>query len=303
MTELASVLARVLGSGAGGGIPQWNCGCRLCRLARAGDPRIRPATQAGLAVSANGEDWVLVGASPDLRQQINQNSVLWPQEQGRNSPIRSVVLTGGDIDAIAGLLVMRERQPFTVFAPQPVLDVLHSNNVFNVLDPALVRRQVMAPNEPIECAPGVVVTLLPMPGKVPLYQETQGASVAEPGPAFAALIEAGGRRLVVAIACAQITEAVQAHLRRADVVFFDGTMFTDDEMRAAGLGEKTSRRMGHVPIAGPDGSLAQLAQLSARCIYLHINNTNPILLSDSPERREVEAAGLEVAFDGMEVRL
>src|SRR5205823_5768668 len=145
-------------------------------------------------------------------------------------------------------------------------------------------------------------TLLTMPGKTPLYLEDRAASQPEPAPAYAALVEAGGgQAMIMAPACAEITPEVHAALRQAGAVFFDGTLFADDEMIAAGLGSKTGRRMGHVSMDGPEGSLARLADLPGRRIYLHINNTNPALLEDSPERRRIEAAGFEVAFDGMEV--
>jgi pyrroloquinoline quinone biosynthesis protein B len=265
--------------------------------------RVRAASQASVAVSGNGSDWVIVGASPDLRQQLLQSPFLWPRMARRDSPICSVVLTGGDIDAIAGNLVLRERQPFTLYAPQSVLDVLAANKVFDVLDPSLVRRVELAPLKPVPCGADLTLTLLPMPGKVPLYLEDRTAADAEPASAYAALLEAAGRTVIVATACAEITEPVRQQLRQADVLFFDGTMFTDEEMIVAGLGAKTSRRMGHVPISGPDGSLAQLADLHGRRIYIHINNTNPIWLSDSQERREVERAGFEIAYDGMEVCL
>ena len=293
----------VLGSAAGGGFPQWNCGCRLCRLVRYGDPRVQPATQASVAVTGDGKDWLVIGASPDLRQQLSQTPLLWPRTEGRDSPISGVVLTGGDVDAIAGLLVLRERQPFTLFAPAALLKVLAGNEVFNVLDPAVVRRVEITPLQPVSCGANLTLTLLPMPGKVPLYQERAGATEPEAGPSYAALVQADGRNIVVATACADISHAVLTQLRGADVLFFDGTLFTDDEMIVAGLGGKTATRMGHVPISGPHGALARLAELPARRIFLHINNTNPILLRDSAERRQVEAAGFEVAFDGMEVRL
>jgi len=295
--------ALVLGAAAGGGFPQWNCGCRLCRLARAGDPRARPATQVSVAVSANGTDWMIVGASPDLRQQILQTPQLWPGGTVRHSPIAGVILLGGDVDATAGLLVLRERQAFGLYAPRPLLDLLDQNPMFGVLHPAVVERVPLAPWEPVRCAGGLVLTLLELPGKVPLYLESRDASTAESAPAYAARLEANGRRIVIAPACAEITGAVCQELRDADAVFFDGTLFTDDEMIAAGLGEKTGRRMGHVPVSGPGGTLEGLADLSARRILLHINNSNPILLRDSPERRQVEATGFEVAYDGMEVRL
>jgi len=213
------------------------------------------------------------------------------------------VLIGGDVDALAGLLVLRERQPFTVYAPRPMLDLLESNRIFDVLDPSLVRREELAPLKPVDCGAGLVITLLAMPGKVPLYMEDRGATAPQPGPNYAARLEANGRSVIIAPACAEITDAVRRQLHEADLVFFDGTLFTDDEMIAAGLGEKTGRRMGHVPVSGAGGTLEGLADLPGRRVLLHINNSNPILLLDSPERRQVEAAGFEIAFDGMEVQL
>jgi pyrroloquinoline quinone biosynthesis protein B len=256
-----------------------------------------------VAVTGDGAGWLLVGASPDLRQQLSQTPRLWPRTAGRDSPVTGVLLTGGDIDAIAGLLVLRERQPFTVYAPAPLLDLLASNRVFDVLDPAVVRRVVVKPLEPVDCGGDLTLTLLPMPGKIPLYLEDRNAIEPEAGPTYAALLRAGGRNVIVAPACADITDAVRQQLMQADVLFFDGTLFTDDEMIVAGLGTKTGRRMGHTPVSGPNGTLAGLADLPGRRILLHINNTNPILLRDSPERRQVEAAGFEVAYDGMEIHL
>jgi pyrroloquinoline quinone biosynthesis protein B len=264
---------------------------------------VRPATQASVAVSGNGTEWIVVGASPDLRQQILHAPALWPRAGLRDSPIAGVALIGGDVDALAGLLVLRERQPFTVYAPRPLLDLLQENRIFDVLDPAVVRREVLVPLEPVACGGGLMLTLLPMPGKVPLYLEERGATEPEPGPNYAALLEANGRRVIVAPACADITPDVRGQLRQADAVFFDGTMFTDDEMIVAGLGQKTGRRMGHVPLSGPGGTLEGLADLPGRRVLVHINNSNPILLLDSPERRQVEAAGFEIAYDGMEVQL
>jgi pyrroloquinoline quinone biosynthesis protein B len=303
MTDAASLAALVIGSAAGGGFPQWNCACRLCRLVRNGDPRVKPAMQVSVAVSADHEHWLIVGASPDLRQQILQTSALHPRTGLRDSPISGIVLVSADVDGIAGLLTVRERQPLTVYAPRPILDVLRANGVFDVLDPALVERVELIPGRPLACAGGLMLTLLETPGKVPLYLEDRASVQPEAGPAYAACLEAHGKRALIAPACAQITPEVRANLDGADAIFFDGTLYTDDEMIAAGVGTKTGRRMGHVPIAGPDGSLAVLAALTGRRIYLHINNTNPILLANSPERRAVEAAGVEVAYDGMEVRL
>src|SRR5690348_9798566 len=189
--------AIVLGSAAGGGLPQWNCGCRLCNLVRAGDERVRPATQVSVAATCNGTEWIVVGASPDLRQQILQTPSLWPRAGLRDSPIAAIVLIGGDVDALAGLLVLRERQAFTVFAPRPMLDLLDENRIFDVLDPTVVRRETLVPLEPVPCGGGLVLTLLPMPGKVPLYLEDRGASEPEPGANYAALLEANGRSVII----------------------------------------------------------------------------------------------------------
>ena len=213
-----------------------------------------------------------------------------------------VVLLSADVDGIAGLIVLRERQALRVLAPRPILDVLRANSIFRVLDPALVEQVELVPDEPVELD-GIELTLLAMPGKVPLYLEDRASSAAEPGPAYAARLRSDGRSLVVAPACAEASDTVLERLRGHDAVLFDGTLFTDDEMILAGVGAKTGRRMGHIPISGPGGSLERLASLSGRRIFIHINNTNPILLQDSPERRQVEAAGFEVGHDGMDVRL
>lgn len=295
--------ALVLGAAAGGGFPQWNCACRLCNLARGGDPRVSAATQASVAICAAPSRWLIIGASPDLRQQILNTPALHPAGSvPRSSPIASVVLLSADVDGIAGLIVLRERQPLRVFGPAPILAVLRANSIFGVLDPALVDLVELTPEVPVACE-GLELTLLPMPGKVPLYLENRASAAPEPGPAYAARLCAGGRGIVIAPACARIDESVLRRLRGHDAVFFDGTLFDDDEMIQAGVGEKTGQRMGHVPISGPNGSLERLASLPGRRIFLHINNTNPILLKGSPERLQVEAAGFEVGYDGMDVRL
>ena len=295
--------AIVLGSAAGGGVPQWNCRCQICALARAGDPRVPFRSQVSIVISGNRESWLLIGASPDLRQQIIATPALAPQKGLRHSPIAGVALINADVDGIAGLLAIRESQPFRLFAPAPIHQVLKTNPVFDVLDPSLVESVTLSPLQPIDCGGGLSLCLLPMPGKVPLYLEDRAAVQPEPGATYAAQVEAGGRRALIAPACAAITDEVLAHMRQSDVVFFDGTLFADDEMIRAGVGRKTGRRMGHVSMSGEDGSLARLADLPIRRIFIHINNTNPVLIEGSEERRQVEAAGFEVAFDGMEVHL
>ena len=291
----------VLGAAAGGGFPQWNCGCRNCALARAGDARARPRTQASVAVRGRGGQWLIVGASPDMRAQILANPELAPPAGTRNSPLGAVVLVSADVDGIAGLLTLREQHAFRLFAPAAILRVLEANGVFASLDPTLVPRTELVPGVPVETGLDLGLTLLEMPGKTPLYQEAPGEALAEAAPTYAARLAGGGRVCVVAPGCARITDAVLEKLADADVLFFDGTLFTETEMIDAGLSWKTSARMGHVAVSGPEGSLALLAGLRARKIYFHINNSNPMLLEDSPERAAVEAAGFAVSHDGMKV--
>lgn len=295
----------VLGSAAGGGLPQWNCGCENCRLAWASDPRISRRTQASLAVSADGENWVLLGASPDLRQQILDTPALHPKRAPRHSPIRGVFAPNGDVDNIAGLLVMREMQPFTLWATAATLSHL-SGGVFGVLNPSVVQRQAVALEECVDAGAGFTLTPFAAPGKVPLYLEQDQAGVLELGAEGETtvgleIVEAG-RRFYYLSSCARVTDRLRRRLDGADIVFFDGTTFEDDEMIRQGLSQKTAWRIGHMAMNGPQGSMAALAQVEiGRRIYVHINNSNPALRCDSAERSAVEAAGWEIAFDGMEI--
>ncbi len=251
-----------------------------------------------MAVSVEAEKWVLVGASPDLRQQILQNPQLAPTGP-RQSPIAGIVLVSADVDGLAGLLVLREQQKLRVWAPAPILRIIAENRLFAALDPALVEKIEIAPDVPMDTGLGLSLTLLEMPGKVPLYEEDRGAAIAQPAATYAARLDGAGRTAIIAPACARITDAVLDRLRDAHLLLFDGTLFTDDEMVRAGLSHKTGQRMGHVAVTGAEGSLTRLAGLSTRRVYFHINNTNPMLLDGSTERAQVEAAGFEVACDGM----
>ncbi len=302
----------VLGAAAGGAFPQWNSNAQPCRRARSGDPFARSRTQASIAVSADGRHWVLLNASPDLRQQIEQTPVLQPHEGLRSSPITAVVLTGGDIDAIAGLLTLRERQAFSVLATSRVHRVLDNNPIFEVLARGIVARQSLTLDMPFPVmlpdgrASGCIVTLFAVPGKVPLYLEQPGTTPAleESDQTVGAAISDGQTTLFYVPSCAAMTPGLADRLRGAAAVFFDGTLWTDDEMVRAGLGPKTGQRMGHMSVSGSDGTLAAFAGLEVRRrILLHINNSNPILLDDSPECAEVAAAGWDVAYDGMELSL
>jgi pyrroloquinoline quinone biosynthesis protein B len=301
---MGPLTAIVLGAAAGGGFPQWNCRCPVCRLAWAGDPRVVRRTQASLAVCADGEHWVLLNASPDLRAQTLVTPALQPCREARGSPITAVVLTGAEVDQTAGLLSLRERQAFAVFATAETLTAVSANPIFNVLAADVVTRKAVASGERFILPGGIGAELFPVPGKVALYLE--GASPmldAETGANVGVELDCGGKRLAYVPGAAAVPASLRERLAHADVIFFDGTLFHDDEMIASGTGSKTGRRMGHMPLDGKDGTLTALASLPGRRILTHINNTNPILIKGSPERQRVEAAGFEVAEDGMEVVL
>ena len=301
---MGRLTAIVLGSAAGGGFPQWNCRCPTCLLAWAGDARVRPRTQASLAVTGDRENWVLINASPDLPQQLRQSKALHPRSGTRGSPIKAVVLTGAEIDQVAGLLSLREREAFTLYATAATLAALADNAMFAVLAPDLVIRRAAVPGESLALPGGLQAQLFLVPGKVPLYLEDENPETASETAANVGVeLSCGGARMAYIPGAAAVTAAMVERIARADAVFFDGTLFRDDEMIASGTGTKTGRRMGHMPIEGAGGSLAALGRVAARRIYLHINNTNPILVEGSPERLQVERAGWEIAEDGMEIVL
>ena len=301
---MGRLTAIILGSAAGGGFPQWNCCCPVCRLAWAEDPRTRSRTQASLAVSGDGESWILINASPDLPQQIRRSKALHPSRGTRGSPIKSVALTGAEIDQVAGLLSLREREAFTLLATAASLEALAANPIFGALAPDVVARQALAPGEAVRLPGGVEVRFFMVPGKLPLYLEGDNPETASETAANVGIeIFAADACIAYVPGAAAVTAPMLNRLARADVVLFDGTLFHDDEMARVGAGTKSGRRMGHMPIAGEGGSLAALEALTGRRIFTHINNTNPILIDGSPERREVERRGWEVAEDGMEIVL
>jgi pyrroloquinoline quinone biosynthesis protein B len=296
--------AIVLGSAAGGGFPQWNCRCPVCRLAWAGDGRVRPRTQASLAVSGNGEEWVLINASPDLPEQIRRAPALHPRGGTRGSPIKALLLTGAEIDQVAGLLSLRERELFMLCATASTLSVIEENNMFGVLPPELVRRQTITTGKPCVLPGNLQAEVFVVPGKAPLFLEGENPDTSsETAGTVGVELCAGTTRLAYVPGAAAVTAQMRARLAAADVVFFDGTLFSDDEMIATDTGTKTGRRMGHMPIDGNGGSLEALEGLRARRIYIHINNTNPILVEGSPEHAYVTSKGWEVAEDGLEVSL
>lgn len=294
--------ALVLGSAAGGGLPQWNCGCPNCVSARLNDG-ILPQTQSSLAVTSNGDDWAVLNTSPDIRTQIQDNQQLHPTGL-RESPIKSVLLTNGDIDHIAGLLILREKQPFKVFLTPVIAKVIEENSIFNALDPEFVSFYEIQLNEPFELVKGVEAELFAVPGKVPLFME-EGDVVTdlEGEQTVGVRLQSGNSKAWYIPGCAKLTDDLKARLQNEALVFFDGTVFNNDEMKKAKVGAKTGARMGHIAMSGIDGSLEGFAKLNVeRKIYIHINNTNPVWDKISVERKAVEQAGWEIGYDGMEIK-
>jgi pyrroloquinoline quinone biosynthesis protein B len=307
---------RILGAAAGGGFPQWNCNGHNSASVRAGKPGFRVRTQSSLAISADGRRWVLLNASPDLRQQIADAPQLWPDVNGtkRNSPIKSVVLTNADVDHIIGLINLREGQPFSIYGSSRVLATIRSNSVFNVCNESLVPRRDLPLDQPVKLEGagedlGITLEAFAVPGKIALFLEdtadTKSFGSREGDTIGLKVTDAASGKFFYYIpGCAEVDPPLAARIRSAPLIFFDGTLYTDDEMLTQGLLNKTGQRMGHISISGPEGSIAAFHDLDvARKIYVHINNSNPVLDENSEARRATEAAGWEVGYDGMEVRL
>src|SRR5690625_2388561 len=284
---MARLRLLVLGAGAGGGVPQWNCRCRVCELAWAGDGRVLHRTQSSIAVSLDGEGWLLVNCAPEVLAQIKANPQLHPRPReeasGRHSPIASVLLTNGDIDHVAGLLSLRESQPFTLYATEEIHGILRANRIFDVLADGIVERQSLELDAPLELISGLEVRVFPVPGKSALYMETPDMEIGAVGQATVGvefISEAGS--LYYIPGCARMSDELAQRLQGAAAVLFDGTLWKDDEMITAGLGKKTGQRMGHLSISGAEGSMAAFAGLDVgRKVFVHINNTNPVLIEDS----------------------
>ncbi len=310
------MIIKILGAAAGGGFPQWNCNGPNSSSVRSGKPGFQPRTQSSIAVSSDGKRWVLFNASPDLREQIADNRELWPAADGpmRNSPIRAVVLTNADVDHIIGLINLREAQAFSIYGSARVMGTINANSVFNVCNEAIVPRielpldaqtQISGAGEVL----GITVEAFAVPGKVALYLEDSKAGGnfgSRDGDTIGLRIveTATGKSFFYVPGCAELDAPLADRVKGASLIFFDGTLYTDDEMIQQGLMQKTGARMGHISISGPAGSIEAFKDLSiARKVYVHINNSNPVLNDNSPQRRATEAAGWEVGFDGMEIRL
>jgi pyrroloquinoline quinone biosynthesis protein B len=304
----------VLGAAAGGGVPQWNCGCPVCRKARTEHPELQ-STQASIAISADGTHWFLINASPDLRQQLIATPQLHPKAgQLRHSPIAGVILTNGEIDAVAGLLSMREGSPFTIYAHARVLAILKANSIFNVLsEKNVARRPIEAdtafePSLPEGSGSGIEVLPFAVAGKGAWYLEGKAHPPGDSGVGDTLGLRIGdkatGKYFYFLAAIAGVTDDLRSRLAGAPLVFFDGTVWRDDELIVAGLGTKTGQGMGHIAMSGDHGAIESLAGLDiGRKIFLHINNSNPALLHDSAERETAERAGWQIPADGTEIVL
>ena len=294
---------RVLGAAAGGGFPQWNCNCPQCQAVRDGSRPCRPRTQSSVAVSIDYRRWFLLNASPDIRAQIESFPALHPKGV-RDSPLQTVLLTDAELDHTLGLLLLREASGLEIHATAAVHETLSNDtSLLQTLGAFThIECRKVIPGTEVSLADGLSYRPFPVPtDKRARFGTKKGE---EDVVGYRITDEHTGRALVYIPGAQQLTASVWDQLEDCTCLLFDGTCWQDDELIQLGIANKTSRDMGHLPISGDDGSLEQLVPLPiGRKIYIHINNTNPILIEDSPERRIVEEHGFEVAADGLELEI
>ena len=306
---------KILGSAAGGGFPQWNCACHNCRGVRDGRLRGRPRTPTQMAVSPDSRVWFLVGASPDLRSQLTASPELSPRP-GEAHPVGGVFLPSADVDAVMGLLHLREFQSFFVFATWSVQRILKKENrIFSVLDRGdpPVEWQTLSSKGRLGChlsetpgdAPAFVCATLSLSGTYPDYVSEELAGALSPHEALIGFVfEQNGKSVFMGPSLSGRSADWAKWAASCDLVLLDGTFWRDDELIRTGRSNKTAREMGHLPLSGKDGLLEQFPRNArGRRVLIHINNTNPILDQDSPEHRAVLDAGFEIAYDGMDFAL
>ena len=302
----------LLGTAAGGGVPQWNCNCDVCREARSGSGRVRPRTQSSVAVSADGRHWFLLNASPDIRAQIENFPPLHPSgNKLRNSPIEGVLLTNADLDHSLGLLLLREGEKVLVHAAKPVQIALTQGiSIAPTLHFFSGSEWIQPPSAPEPLprrdgsASGMSYEAIPLSGKPPRFMKGKAAPSTTNTVGYRITDEQTGRRLLFLPDVAEANENISRLFSECDALLFDGTFWSENEMRERHVGTLAAAEMGHLPISGEKGSLNVLANLRIKHkIYTHINNTNPILIEDSPESVAVKAAGCIVGQDGMEIEI
>ena len=298
----------LLGTAAGGGFPQWNCWCPPCRVARSDPRRAAPRSQSSAAVSADGLRWFLLNASPDVRDQLGRLSLPAPSAT-RYVPVEGIVLTDAELDHTLGIVLLREARQLRLAATDAVRLVIEDDSRILAVTRAFAQVTVdeLVPDRALRLChadgttSGLTVTCFPVPAGPPRFAREE-----RPAHTVGLLIrdERTGGTCAFVPGCGGLDDALLARLAAADLVLFDGTFWTDDELIGLGIGDRTAREMDHLPVSGAGGSLERLRGLPAKQrVYTHINNTNPMLLEDSPERKQVEQAGIRVGADGMRFTL
>lgn len=300
----------VMGSGAGGGFPQWNCNCNNCKGVREGTVKASPRTQSSIAISSDGVDWILFNASPDIKKQMDDFPALQPAREVRDTAIKAILITDAQIDHVTGLLTLREHnKPWDIYCTAAVHDDLTTGfPVFNILGHfrGIDWHEIKTDLEPftIPAAPGLIFTAVPLKSEAPPYSPHRHNTV--PGDNVGIRVEdtRTGKNVFYAPGLGVVEAHVLEFMRNADVVLVDGTVWTDDEMSKEGISDKRAQEMGHINQSEEGGTISFLNSMERpRKILIHINNTNPILNEESAERQVLNKAGIELAYDGMDIEL
>ncbi|MAP26476.1 MAG: pyrroloquinoline quinone biosynthesis protein PqqB [Methylophaga sp.] len=300
----------VMGSGAGGGFPQWNCNCNNCKGVREGTVKASRRTQSSIAISSDGVDWILFNASPDIKKQMDDFPALQPAREVRDTAIKAILITDAQIDHVTGLLTLREHnKPWDIYCTEAVHDDLTTGfPVFNILGHfrGINWHEIKTDLESftIPAAPGLIFTAVPLKSEAPPYSPHRHNTV--PGDNVGIRVEdtRTGKNVFYAPGLGVVEDHVLEFMRNADVVLVDGTVWTDDEMSKEGISDKRAQEMGHINQSEDGGTISFLNSMERpRKILIHINNTNPILNEESAERQVLNNAGIELAYDGMDIEL